>query len=214
MLFNICCFCLLLLFGSFFVLVFSLKVVFTVFIFVFFFFNHKTAYEMRISDCSSDVCSSDLLNRIDGIGLYNEDNIRQYFRIFRHCVTRDIGPCCVRFRLPDRNEAAHELTAMQENISPEPIAGIIEDARVFYENERFYSIDEGIARKRPTIGYLFGLIGWLSRWSAGNALLIAAVILFYRGIRLPRPGPVFQLGLSFNNDRMFRLIHEIGRAHV
>src|SRR3546814_15995062 len=27
---------------------------------IFFFFNHKTAYEMRISDCSSDVCSSDL----------------------------------------------------------------------------------------------------------------------------------------------------------
>src|SRR3546814_10341727 len=28
--------------------------------FVFFFFNQKTAYEMRISDWSSDVCSSDL----------------------------------------------------------------------------------------------------------------------------------------------------------
>src|SRR3546814_9014646 len=27
---------------------------------VFFFFNQKTAYEMRISDWSSDVCSSDL----------------------------------------------------------------------------------------------------------------------------------------------------------
>src|SRR3546814_6610034 len=29
---------------------------------VFFFFKQKTAYEMRISDWSSDVCSSDLLN--------------------------------------------------------------------------------------------------------------------------------------------------------
>src|SRR3546814_10811048 len=29
-------------------------------IFVFFFFKQKTAYEMRISDWSSDVCSSDL----------------------------------------------------------------------------------------------------------------------------------------------------------
>src|SRR3546814_17020270 len=28
--------------------------------FFFFFFKQKTAYEMRISDCSSDVCSSDL----------------------------------------------------------------------------------------------------------------------------------------------------------
>src|SRR3546814_16698569 len=31
-------------------------------IFVFFFFKQKTAYEMRISDWSSDVCSSDLAN--------------------------------------------------------------------------------------------------------------------------------------------------------
>src|SRR3546814_15970333 len=31
----------------------------------FFFFKQKTAYEMRISDWSSDVCSSDLLDRRD-----------------------------------------------------------------------------------------------------------------------------------------------------
>src|SRR3546814_10729356 len=34
-----------------------------------FFFKQKTAYEMRISDWSSDVCSSDLLNPGDKIGL-------------------------------------------------------------------------------------------------------------------------------------------------
>src|SRR3546814_4174685 len=33
------------------------------FLIVFFFFKQKTAYEMRISDWSSDVCSSDLLSR-------------------------------------------------------------------------------------------------------------------------------------------------------
>src|SRR3546814_1605011 len=31
--------------------------------FVFFFFKQKTAYEMRISDWSSDVCSSDLFEQ-------------------------------------------------------------------------------------------------------------------------------------------------------
>src|SRR3546814_4424370 len=44
--------------------------------FYFFFFKQKTAYEMRISDWSSDVCSSDLMARIalvarcgvDGVG--------------------------------------------------------------------------------------------------------------------------------------------------
>src|SRR3546814_9762266 len=33
-----------------------------VYYFYFFFFKQKTAYEMRISDWSSDVCSSDLCN--------------------------------------------------------------------------------------------------------------------------------------------------------
>src|SRR3546814_3503133 len=33
-------------------------------VFCFFFFKQKTAYEMRISDWSSDVCSSDLIGRI------------------------------------------------------------------------------------------------------------------------------------------------------
>src|SRR3546814_9208206 len=37
------------------------------FYFFFFFFKQKTAYEMRISDWSSDVCSSDL-HRDKGIG--------------------------------------------------------------------------------------------------------------------------------------------------
>src|SRR3546814_2374829 len=32
---------------------------------IFFFFKQKTAYEMRISDWSSDVCSSDLRRRIE-----------------------------------------------------------------------------------------------------------------------------------------------------
>src|SRR3546814_5794272 len=32
-------------------------------LFIFFFFKQKTAYEMRISDWSSDVCSSDLSTR-------------------------------------------------------------------------------------------------------------------------------------------------------
>src|SRR3546814_9731559 len=35
---------------------------------MFFFFKQKTAYEMRISDWSSDVCSSDLLDAIDRCG--------------------------------------------------------------------------------------------------------------------------------------------------
>src|SRR3546814_8254379 len=40
-------------------------------VFSFFFFKQKTAYEMRISDWSSDVCSSDLLNEPGMFFAYN-----------------------------------------------------------------------------------------------------------------------------------------------
>src|SRR3546814_8278226 len=36
---------------------------------LFFFFKQKTAYEMRISDWSSDVCSSDLARRVAAAGV-------------------------------------------------------------------------------------------------------------------------------------------------
>src|SRR3546814_8961688 len=39
----------------------------TAFIVFFFFFKQKTAYEMRISDWSSDVCSSDLHARLEAL---------------------------------------------------------------------------------------------------------------------------------------------------
>src|SRR3546814_11119637 len=42
---------------------------------IFFFFKQKTAYEMRISDWSSDVCSSDLAIPLD----HNEQAENQFF---------------------------------------------------------------------------------------------------------------------------------------
>src|SRR3546814_1388282 len=47
----------------------SLIGVFMSFVFFFFFFKQKTAYEMRISDWSSDVCSSDLVSVGSGADL-------------------------------------------------------------------------------------------------------------------------------------------------
>src|SRR3546814_18350637 len=43
------------------------------FCFFFFFFKQKTAYEMRISDWSSDVCSSDLRTDADAADLVTSD---------------------------------------------------------------------------------------------------------------------------------------------
>src|SRR3546814_7817076 len=44
----------------------------------FFFFKQKTAYEMRISDWSSDVCSSDLAGGVDGRfgGIMRDERVR------------------------------------------------------------------------------------------------------------------------------------------
>src|SRR3546814_3931519 len=47
---------------SFVILLFLFVFIYFLFLLFFFFFKQKTAYEMRISDWSSDVCSSDLLH--------------------------------------------------------------------------------------------------------------------------------------------------------
>src|SRR3546814_3538642 len=57
----------------------SLNVVFI----IFFFFKQKTAYEMRISDWSSDVCSSDL-----SIFDHSRDNCRRH-GVFQHRSCRE-----------------------------------------------------------------------------------------------------------------------------
>src|SRR3546814_3411849 len=60
-------------------------------VFCFFFFKQKTAYEMRISDWSSDVCSSDLFSKPDAVSLNT--------------------PPPVKVRLYGRPERATKLTA-------------------------------------------------------------------------------------------------------
>src|SRR3546814_8682673 len=57
------------------------------FLFVFFFFKQKTAYEMRISDWSSDVCSSDL-RAIGAIG-------RGEAHILDHLLGRSAGAAVI-----------------------------------------------------------------------------------------------------------------------
>src|SRR3546814_16937400 len=72
-------------------------------VFLFFFFKQKTAYEMRISDWSSDVCSSDLLGlprydraRVDGVWL-ERDAIEAVTHTLRgmRSEERRVGKECV-----------------------------------------------------------------------------------------------------------------------
>src|SRR3546814_5134246 len=69
--------------------------------FVFFFFKQKTAYEMRISDWSSDVCSSDLHriqidDRIEAGELAADRHAHLLDAEFDAAVRRDQRPWCGR----------------------------------------------------------------------------------------------------------------------
>src|SRR3546814_1533229 len=83
-------------------------------VFFFFFFKQKTAYEMRISDWSSDVCSSDLLPvlAID-MGAVGE-------RIRAHgggwLVERDAGTAVIRDRLLEIRGSSGERAARAEEV--------------------------------------------------------------------------------------------------
>src|SRR3546814_17220233 len=67
----------------------------------FFFFKQKTAYEMRISDWSSDVCSSDLLFAVAVVDEDGDDShVRHFLRgidlsgqdhAFRHAMAQFSG---------------------------------------------------------------------------------------------------------------------------
>src|SRR3546814_9062291 len=57
----------------------------------FFFFKQKTAYDMLISDWSSDVCSSDLFDRVFSVGMFEHVGVRNY-RAYFETVHRCLRP--------------------------------------------------------------------------------------------------------------------------
>src|SRR3546814_9605777 len=93
-------------------------VLYTVFIIffcvVFFFFKQKTSYEMRISDWSSDVCSSDL----DGsVGFLDWQVVR------RGCWSQDVGYFLVgALTQDDRREHERALLKIYADALEVPIA--------------------------------------------------------------------------------------------
>src|SRR3546814_1266409 len=93
---------------------------------LFFFFKQKTAYEMRISDWSSDVCSSDLgcrhLKKIDVPPL--EHKTMTTAKSFDICEILKLLPHRYPFLLVDRvlliDEESMKLTAVKNVTFNEP----------------------------------------------------------------------------------------------
>src|SRR3546814_4781235 len=71
--------------------------------FVIFFFKQKTAYEMRIKDWSSDVCSSDLpADRVEGRGTISQEKAEQGRGSGRGISCRMPGLCPAMGEYPAR----------------------------------------------------------------------------------------------------------------
>src|SRR3546814_5700660 len=89
----------------------------------FFFFKQKTAYEMRISDWSSDVCSSDLRVAAAAVGLTARalpGACRAVFAAIRHgcAAERWPGPAAgiVTRRATPRREGEHRVNHNKKKI--------------------------------------------------------------------------------------------------
>src|SRR3546814_7001330 len=80
-----------------------------------FFFKQKTAYEMRISDWSSDVCSSDLPGHPGGPGLWPGGKPRRHPDGVHH---PQCPACPIGWRLPpifeEMNYTRHETAIVDD----------------------------------------------------------------------------------------------------
>src|SRR3546814_10016820 len=81
----------------------------------FFFFKQKTAYELRISDWSSDVCSSDLelkLMKVDVLALGMLTCIRKCFDLMR---LHDLGDHVLK-SVPEEDPVVYDMLCKGDSI--------------------------------------------------------------------------------------------------
>src|SRR3546814_3733675 len=83
---------------------------------LFFFFKQKTAYEMRISDWSSDVCSSDLLYAFGSYGI-RDANAAGFYRRSNDSRNRDYGASLTDFVPYYPNGFLPQITSEIEDVS-------------------------------------------------------------------------------------------------
>src|SRR3546814_9115131 len=82
-----------------------------------FFFKQKTAYEMRISDWSSDVCSSDLANPNNPTGTFStRDEIARLHGSLPQDVLFVLDQAYAEYLEPDEDDLGLELAKSAPNV--------------------------------------------------------------------------------------------------
>src|SRR3546814_4819215 len=84
-----------------------MRYVHVIILWMFFFFKQKTAYEMRISDWSSDVCSSDLTDRHRTVRRPCGAHCGEYFKREAQTVV-EAAPVLIRPRVVQRRQEARQ----------------------------------------------------------------------------------------------------------
>src|SRR3546814_18615944 len=99
-----------------------------------FFFKQRTAYEMRISDWSSDVCSSDLLRPF---GVRHRAHLGIVIALHRFKISERVGRIAMRHVvLGERPELSIFLRQATEFFDVGNDAGVAEFEREFRSEER------------------------------------------------------------------------------
>src|SRR3546814_19841211 len=86
----------------------------------FFFFKQKTAYEMRISDWSSDVCSSDLIVAVPAPETFARDRCGQWHAVIQPVLQGDelFGLAAGSIEPPEGKELAHHELRIEAGKEP------------------------------------------------------------------------------------------------
>src|SRR3546814_11031936 len=141
-------------------------------LFYFFFFKQKTAYEMRISDWSSDVCSSDLVSNS-----LLEDLDKDTVDFTPNYDASETEPQVLPARFPNLlvNGAGGIAVGMATNIPPHNLGEVMAACLAYIDNpgitvDELFEIVPG--PDFPTGGLILGKSGQRSAYQPGRGQLL------------------------------------------
>src|SRR3546814_5114761 len=88
-------------------------------LFLFFFFKQKTAYEMRISDWSSDVCSSDLVKAL--VERRIDVGFNRFFSDYSGLFWQTIASQRMLAAIPSENRLASKSSISLSDLNQQPL---------------------------------------------------------------------------------------------